>query len=258
MDHLRHSTPILFLASRILYSPLEALFTLLIFIFSKELNASALQLTVLACCKPLVSLIAFNTNAYIVGKPERIRSFLIGASFIGSFPSLFFPFIDNNWYYIASYAIFMAALKASFPGWIQILKSQIGLNCIGKVTTQGSSINYFIMIFIPLLFAGWMDQEFQNWKILFFYLALLQIFHLLLLSFLPTKSAPPLPTENLLASRLSLTIPWKEGWKLLKQNPHFAKYQVLFFLGGAGLVALQPILPIYFKETLHLSYTQLT
>ena len=47
------------------------------------------------------------------------------------------------------------------------------------------------------------------------------------------------------------------GWNLLKENPAFAHYQILFFIGGAGIIGSQSILPFYFKDSLNLSYTQL-
>ncbi len=52
--------------------------------------------------------------------------------------------------------------------------------------------------------------------------------------------------------------PFKKGWQLLRQNPAFCHYLFLYFLGGAGIVLLHPVLPIYFKEHLDLSYQQLT
>lgn len=248
---------ILFLTNRLLYSPLEAFFTLLIFIIHKELNASVLQLTVLACCKPIVSLIAFHLNILIVGRPEKIRPFLMGATLFGSIPCFLFPFVNNVWVYIFSYAIFTTALRASYPGWIQILKSHFGLNDIGKIVSAGSSINYFTMIFIPLAFASLMDHEIEIWKSLFFILACMNLLNLVVLMFLPKASMQASGIHEL-ESRASALIPWKEGWNLLKENVSFAKYQAIFFLGGIGLVAVQPIIPIYFKETLNLSYTQLT
>ncbi len=54
-----------------------------------------------------------------------------------------------------------------------------------------------------------------------------------------------------------LQTPWKHAWALLQKKPSFTRFQLGFFFGGAGLMILQPSLPTYFSETLHLSYTDL-
>lgn len=51
--------------------------------------------------------------------------------------------------------------------------------------------------------------------------------------------------------------PWKNAWDLLIQRPDFARYQVGFMLGGSGLIIMQPALPVFFMDTLDLSYTEL-
>jgi predicted MFS family arabinose efflux permease len=65
------------------------------------------------------------------------------------------------------------------------------------------------------------------------------------------KADPKAPAEKAVQGLLT------QGWNLLKENRAFAHYQILFFLGGAGIIGSQSILPFYFKDSLNLSYTQL-
>ncbi len=242
----------LYIASRAVSGPLEALYTLLIFILSKELDATALQLTVLAASKPVVSLISFNVNGFIIGKPHRVRLFLLAASIIGALPCLFFPWIKSPWYYIVAYAIFITALRASFPAWMEILKNNN--KEMASTVAKGSAVNYFIVLFVPLLASGWMDSDPHIWKILYVVCACFQLLNVVCiacLELIPIKIADNPPSPGIMTL-------WKEGWNLLAKDIRLTQYHVLFFLGGAGLVALQPVLPFYFKESLHLSYTQLT
>lgn len=242
---------ILYLLSRSLSSPLEAIFTFLIFILTKELGASPLQLSVLACSKPVVSLASAYANRFLLGKPERTKEFLLLCNFIGLLPCLFFPFVGNTWFFIASYALFMVTLRASYPAWIEVLKCKLEIKKLATTTATGSSINYFILCLFPLIFTHFLDKDSSIWRSLFVGMALLQFsyfFILLLTPFnVPKKRIEIEYQKNI----------FKEGLVILWKNPDFAKYQALFFLGGAGLVAIQPILPIYFNETLNLSYTQL-
>lgn len=240
----------LFLLNKVFLTPLEALFTLLIFILNKELHATPLQLTLLASAKPVVSLVAFYVSSFVVGKPYRIKPLLLTLVLIASLPCLAFPWMQNAWYFIIAYALFMIALRSSFPLWIELLKQQIGVQKMAGVVAKGSCIHYVMLILVPLVVSLWMDQEPEAWKALFVCFALIQLSTVFILFCLKTPS-------KLSLDDLSPLLSWKEGWRLLKRDPPFTHYQILFFLGGAGLVALQPILPIFFNETLHLSYTEL-
>lgn len=246
----------LYLLSRCLCSPLEALFTLLIFILSKKLNATPLQLTLIACLKPITSLFAFYACSVLFDKRHRIRNYLIVINLLACIPCFFYPMIQEVWFYIASYALYMITMRAVYPAWIEILKGDLDLKAISQTVSQGTSIYYFITIFVPPLFSIWMDQDSEIWRYLFFSLAGLQMSNTLLILLVKIKK----DTEYVgrASSLISIVVdPLKQGWKLFVEKPQFAHYQILFFLGGAGIIGMQPILPIYFNETLHLSYTQL-
>lgn len=240
--------------TRFLCSPLEAMYTLLVFIVCVELKASPLPLTILTCMKPLVSFFGFYASTFVVGKAHQMKKYLIIMNLMGCLPCFFFPFVDNVWFFVFSYGLFMTALRASFPVWNEVLKRNIGLSDMKQTVSIGSAINFGMTIFVPLLFSFWMDQQPNIWKLLFFGLGIFQALNTLGLLFL--KIAPGTTDTNF--SSKSLLEPWKKGWSLLRNDIQFTKYQVLFFLGGVGLVVMMPTLPLFFKDTLHLSYTQLT
>lgn len=246
----------LYLLNRLFSSPLEALFTLLIFILSKELNATPLQLTIFAAAKPATSLVAFYLNAWMSKhKPNDWRFCLIGLSLLGCFPALLFPFMQNSWSFVLSYVIFMITLRASYPLWIEVLKNNFCIKNLGKICSKGSSINYLMIIILPFILSSWMDHNTQIWKKLFFICGFLQFFTSIPLFFLPNN---PFTDEHLELSKEKTSLnPLKESWHLLKTNTSFTRYLVVFFLGGFGIVAMQPILPIFFKDALNLSYKEL-
>lgn len=51
--------------------------------------------------------------------------------------------------------------------------------------------------------------------------------------------------------------PWKNAWDLLRKRPDFAKFQWGFMLIGGGLMIIQPTLPLFFVEKLHLTFTEM-
>jgi hypothetical protein len=255
MKDKSNTTSMLFLGSRFLCGPLEAMYMILIFIVGKELNANILQLTALASAKPIVSLLAFYASSLVVGRPQWIGKFLVLLNIIGCIPCFLFPFVDNVWFFVFSYAVFITTIRASFPAWNEILKHNVGLDKMGSLVSKGTSINYIITIFVPVALSYWIDQNNQIWKMLFFVLALFQLLNTILICCLQFK--PNANEASLIALESMIIDPWKKGWQLFKENAGFAKYLAMFFLGGAGIIGLQPILPHFFQINLGLSYTKM-
>ena len=248
----KSSAASVFLWTRLLTSPLEAMFTLLIFIIGMELQATVLQLTVLAATKPVVSLFAFYIHGKHIHKCQNSRNYLILLNLVGCLPVLLFPYVLNVWFYILSYALFQTAQRAAFPAWGEILKTHVGTLSLGKIFSKSTSFSYFIMLFIPLLFSYQMDANPQIWKYIFPALAAIQVVGTFFLLLLPKNRNYHEYSEN------KKCFSWFQDFKLLKEVPEFKNYLLLFFLGGTGLVAIQPIIPIFFTETLRLSYVELT
>jgi hypothetical protein len=58
-------TRLIFILSRLLCSPLEALYYIMPFIFAKDLNATPMQIALLISVKPVVALLSFYGNLFI-------------------------------------------------------------------------------------------------------------------------------------------------------------------------------------------------
>jgi hypothetical protein len=232
------------------------MFTLLIFILGKDSNTSILQLSILAVSKPMVSLIAFYANSTIINRPQKIKLFLLTASLLSVIPCLLFPFVHSNWFYVGSFVLFTAASRTAFPAWSELLKRHVGMERMGRLVSKGTSIHYSMILFLPFLLSFWMDMDASYWKRIFFILALIHLANIILILLTPTFSnLSVMPPQK---SNLNPKVLAKQTYGLIKTDPFFAKYLLIFFFGGAGIVALQPILPIYFRESLNLSFKQLT
>lgn len=239
----------LYLCNRLLIGPLDIIFTLLIFIMGKSLGAAPLYLTLTAYIKPITSLFSFYLSSIIYDRPNRIRPYLFFNTLIGCLPCLLFPVIDHPLFYIYSYAVFMITSKAAYPAWIEILRSNTSKPVLTKTISYGNSILYVMGIALPLVVSYFMDRDEELWRYLFVVFALLKMMSVLLLFAIQSeiKIQTPKPFVD----------PLKKGWGLLRQKPAFAHYLALFFIGGAGIIGSQSILPIYFNEELNLSYSQL-
>ena len=243
----------IFALAKGLSAPLEALWLLLAFLFCKELGASPLQVTVLVAMKPISALGAFYGSVLILGRRARLKSYLIGVTLGGLLPCLLFPFVDNLWFFIAANGCFWISSRALILAWGEIFKLNLKHEERGKAFSRGSSLHSIIHIIIPILISPWLDFDPSSWKWIFFLLALVQAFNLILIRGLPipegAKTAPPRP---------SWLLPWKQGIALLKERKDFRHFQWVFFLGGGGLIMMHPVLPFFFKETLSLSYTEVS
>lgn len=248
---------LIYLTTRLFSSPLEAMFTLLIFIISKEAGSTLLQITILAAAKPCVSLLAFYLSSSIINKNHRIKLYLTLANVIGCLPCLLFPFVQNPWYSVMAFSLYTTASRASFPLWVEILKSHLGLDNMKHPILKGTAINYTIILAFPIVMSFWMDKSKEAWRMIFFLLALLQMSSVILLQFL-TIQIKKISTDHLPSALNGIIAPWQKACYVLKNNLPFFKYLIMFFLGGGGIVAMQSVLPIYFKDILHLSYKELT
>ncbi len=258
----QRNTQWVFILSKLLNSPLGVMYGLLAFILCKNFHATPLQITLLMSSKPLVAIISFYSLLFIKNRPERLKFLIIFSTLIGFIPCFFFPFLESSWFYIFSFALFMMAARAMLPAWTEIFKLNISTEERGKVFSRGSTVNYLANIVIPLIVAPIMDANPGSWKWIFFFLASLQPLHLYLLSQLKVNlpySGEKRDEASSFSSSFHSMIwePWKKGWLLMKERSDFRGYQIAFLFGGGGLILVHPVLPLFFKEVLHLSYTQL-
>lgn len=247
----------LFLANRILCSPLESLFTLLVFILSKNLDASPMQLVIITCIKPISAFFSFYVSSVMFDQQQRMRQYLIFINILGCALCFFYPFIENVWFYVVSYALYMVCRKAATPAWLEIVKNNSNSDTMTKTVSYGNSIYYFITLALPPLACFWMDLDASIWKFIFIAFSSLQVLSTILILSIDKKFLKITNIQAPVSFSGFVIDPLKKAWNLLVQKPSFRDYQILYFLGGASIVFIQPILPIYFKENLHLSYSQL-
>jgi hypothetical protein len=246
-----------FLYNSIFNAPLFAIYTLIVFIFCKELHASPFQITLLIALKPLTAILSFYWSSLIHRKPHALKSRLMWTNFLGILPTFFFPFTDHLWFYIFAFGFYMTGYRAVIPGWMEILKQNMPLSRRSKIFSWGSSINYAMGMLLPLLFSQILDRHLLHWTTLFPLSAAFSCLNLYFMLRLTKVLPQEIETPQILTAHTVFIDPWKKCLQLMRERRDFAHFQVIFMLGGLGLMVMQPALPMFFTTTLQLSYTEM-
>jgi MFS family permease len=239
----------------------ESLFTLyglLAFILRKDLGATAFQIALLTMLKPLVSLFSFYWSTGSKHTKDRLRQNVFLTGILSRAPFFLFPFLDNVWFFIFAAAQHMLFARAGTPAWMEILKLNLPKREREKYFSLGAALGYAEGVLIAIAFGFLLDHYAYSWKILFFLSACIGIAGVLIQKRLPiqdpegiTESESPDSKEN------PLIMPWKATWNLMKNRKDFARFQWGFMACGFGIMLIQPALPLFFVDILHISYTDL-
>lgn len=243
-----------FIWTNFLKAPFWGMYALLVFILTKDLAATPLQITCFYALQPVVSLFSPYWSALIYNRPDRLRSNVILASLIGHAPFFFFPLFDHPWFLVASGALFLMMKRGIIPAWMEILRRNLPDGKREKTFSYGSILSYIGGAILPIFFGRYMDIEPSAWKLLFPLTSTLSLSANLLLIRLPIDKAPEVKVVPF-QFKEAVVRPWKNSWNLFKTRPDFLRYQMGFMLGGGGLMLMQPALPAFFIGELNLSYT---
>jgi hypothetical protein len=254
MTDVKQQTRRAFLWGQLLNAPFWGLYGLLSFILYKDLGATPLELAVFVTLKPAVSLISLYWSAPVHQRPDRLRSNMLWGGLLARLPFFFTPFVHSSWLLIAAAAFYLMLNRAVVPAWMEIMRRNMCTDGHSSAVAHGSTISYLGGLLLPCVMAPWMDMTAEAWRWLCPMLTLVSCLGLLFQLRLPILGDVPVAA---IKSYRGLIEPWREAVLLLKLRPDFARYQLGFFLGGAGLMLLQPALPQIYVDQLRLSYTEL-
>lgn len=254
MDTELSRTKYAFLLTKVLDTPFWAIYNMLPFILYKALGISPFQIALLVALKPLSSFFSLYWEHWFASKNNSLRSSIIWGGIFRHLPFLFFPFVQNEWFFIFCFGWQMTLARGVQPSWMEVLKTHLPKKLRDKTFANGSSIGYLGDALFPFLVGGLLDAFPNSWRYMCAGFALIGVFAFLAQRQIP-DSLPKKQKEKGVAALL--TTPWKEIFFLLQRRPDFLHFQLGFMLGGSGLMLLQPVLPHYFVDTLKLSYTEI-
>lgn len=259
-------TRLAYVATRVLDTPFWAVYNMLPVIIYKELHATPFQLAAMIALRPLVSLLSMYWSAAINKRRDRLISNIVLARGLGYVPFFFFPFVNNPWFFILSFGLYIMLAVGIVPAWMELLKLNIPKNNRERVFSYTQAFGYMGGGLLPFALGWLLDGYFQAWRWVFPAAAALalQAYFFQRRILVPPLSAitaasaeeSSVPSQQ---KRLTLLLlaPWKNAWELITRHREFRWFQIGSMIVGSGLMIIQPALPIFLVDALHLSYTEL-
>jgi len=236
--------------------PLLAFYTLLPFIITKELNANAFQLSLFLMLRPVLSSFSFFWGLFLNYKKKQnlLKNHMV-SWIIARIPFLFFPFVNNIYYVFFAAGVYQLFYRAGLPAWIEIFKRKIqNKQTRENIFSLFTVIGYMESILLGLFIGSFLDKSVYNWKIVFFFSALLGLASL----FIQKKIEVPIRNNEQKNNKNNFLTPIKDIIRLLHTRKDFALFQRAFMIGGFSLMFISPALYIFSSNVLNLSYTNMT
>jgi hypothetical protein len=265
MDHFSNQilkrTQAAFIWTRILGVPFWGMIYLLSMILYKNMQITPLQVTAIITLKPMSAIVAPYWSVLIYKNSHRIISNLVWANILRYLPFLFIPWISSAWVIIAAFGLYMMFYRGVIPAWMEVVKCNLPDITRERVVAYGSMIDYCATALLPLILGIVLDSYENSWRWLFFLTASIGLISTVFLYRITpiSEASRKLEVAPTIWGQFKKQMykPWKESWSLVTQRLDFANFQIGFMLGGAGLMIIQPALPMFFVDILHLSYTKM-
>lgn len=246
-----------YLATRILDTPLWAIYNMLPFILQKDLHATPLQIAILIALKPIVAVLSMYWSSLVNERPDRLRSNILLARFIGALPFFCFPFFQTPWFFIASSGIYMMLAVGVVPAWMEVLKKNLSDDGRKQTFAWGSAMGYLGGGLLPIVFGWILDDFSQAWRWIFPIAGLISMGAAIFQWGLPANARlDSLGGKERIDLKKILVDPWVRSYHLLRERRDFAHYQTAFMAMGVGLMLMQPALYAFFDEKLGLSFLE--
>lgn len=231
---------------------------MLVFILYKHAHLTALQITVIIALKPMSSLLSPYWIQAIYQRPDNILVNLIGANIFRYLPLLLLPWIESSWFIILAFGLYMTLTRATMPAWMEMFKYNLPKTRQEEIVSYGTTIDYLGTAILSVGAGFILDHYPEMWRWLFMLTASLGILSTIFLTSIPLSRTSSIPAlQEPLSINEKISRPWKQTWQLIREHKDFTAFQIGFMLGGAGLMIMQPALPRFFIDTLHLSFVEM-
>jgi MFS family permease len=243
-----------------LYAALGAVLTgtfsgeMALIVLKKSLNASPLEIGVMAAIGPMSLLLGIVGAEMVRGRDRRPVLLALGLVSRGVF--LLFAFCTAAWQFIVITSTFYVGNAMLIPAITSQWQNNISARSRNRLWGLTVSITTAISMAFALL-VGWAlknDHDAYRWILPIAGMAGLA--GVLVLVRMPYRGRYKHNNPPLLTVRQALISPLKTIWALLRDDRDFRHFEAAFFLYGCAFMIMVPILPVYIVDLAQMDYVE--
>ncbi len=220
----------------------------------KALHAQDWQLMVMTMIWPLANLLSIWWGRIFEKSCHKSRLF-IAAGLLGRLSLVLGIWISTMNEYLVLLALMFSANSLLIPAQNSIFQKNIDSSRRAKIFGYTLSLSMIISVIITFVAGRLLDTHEQSYHWILVGTGICGFIYCLVLSTIRIQEAPGTKDCARLPWKKMILEPLQSTFKLMKENKAFAAFERNFSIYGMGFIMMQPIIPIYLVDNLHLSYT---
>lgn len=220
----------------------------------KALHAQDWQLMLMTMIWPVSNFLSIWWGRVFEQSHHKSRYFLF-AGIIGRLTLIYAIWLTTMSEYLVLLALVFSANSLLIPAQNNIYQKNIDVSRRAKVFGYTISLGMIVSVTITFLGGRLLDVHEQSFRWILVGTGLCGFVSSAILSMIRIQEDPNRIIRPKLHWRKQLFDPIHRTISLLKENKPFAAFERSFSIYGMGFIMMQPIIPIYLVDKLHLSYT---
>jgi MFS family permease len=220
----------------------------------KALHAMDWQLMVMSMLWPVTNFFSVWWGKVFENSRHKQRYFLVAGIF-GRLILVAAIWISTMNEYLVLLGLLFSSNSLIIPAQNSIYQKNIDSTRRAKIFGYTVSIGVGVSILITFIAGRILDLRESSYHLILFGTGICGFISAVVLSTIRLREAPVANQSNGLSWKQNILEPVTGTLRLLKENKGFAAFERSFSIYGMGFIMMQPIIPIYLVDKLHLSYT---
>lgn len=254
LSPLEYQSTILLLLAALFNGVVQSLSQTQDIIARKALHALDWQLMVMSMIWPISNLFSIWWGRIFERSCHKSRLFIL-SGIVGRLSLIYAVWLVSMNEYLVMLALMFGANSLLIPAQNSIFQKNINSSHRAKVFGYTLSLSMLVSILFTFAAGRLLDSSEQSFRWILLTTGICGFLSCAVLSLIRNpkpeseQDCARLPWKNLIFE------PIRSTFRLLKENKPFAAFERSFSIYGMGFIMMQPIIPIYLVDKLHLSYT---
>ncbi len=254
LSPLERSTAILLLISAIFDGVIMSLNQTQDIIARKALHALDWQLMLMSMIWPVTNFFSVWWGRVYERSHHKHRYFLI-AGIIGRLTMVYALWLVTMNEYLVILGLLFSSSSLLLPARNSIYQRNINEKRRARVFGLTISLGMAVSMVFTFIAGRMLDNHEDTFRLILVFTGICGFISSAVLSLIRTQDPAIDTPRQKLSRRQTMMEPVFGTFKLLRENKAFARFERSFSIYGMGFIMMQPIIPIYLVDKLHLSYT---